>query len=239
MNVNKNNSISIILPVFNEGGNIKLQIAAIQSTTKNINEILVVYDFDKDNTIPEVKKMQKKYTNIKLTKNLFGMGVISAIKTGIIKAKGEFIVIMPADLADDANTINKMKAKMGSKFDIIGATRYTKGGKKMGGDLIKTFFSRFAGIATPFLLGIPVTDISNGFKMYRKKVLNEIVITADGGWEFSIELIIKAYYAGFKISEVSTIWKDRISGASKFNLKKWLPKYFKWYFWGIKKRFII
>ena len=75
--------------------------------------------------------------------------------------------------------------------------------------------------------------------MYRKKVINEIQITSDGGWEFTLELVIKARLMGFKIGEVASVWRNRNSGKSKFKLLRWLPKYIRWYSWGILKRIII
>lgn len=228
--------ISIILPVFNEGKNIVRQLEDIESSVDVNHEVLVVYDFDEDDTVPPVKELQKKYRNIYLVKNIFGRGVINAVKTGIKKAKGDCLVVMPADLADDPRMINKMYQKLKTGYDIICATRYTKGGKKIGGEVIKTFLSRLAGLATPLLLGIPTTDIANGFKMYRREVIEKIKLESSGGWEFTMEILIKANNLGFKISEVPTVWRDRTQGKSKFKLLKWLPKYVRWYLWGIKQR---
>jgi len=224
--------ISIILPVFNEGKNIAKQINGIEEKVKNSHEILIIYDFAEDDTVSVVRKLQKKNKYIKLIRNIFGRGLINAVKTGFIEARGEVFVVMPADLADDPGTVVKMFNKIEDGFDIVCATRYAKGGKKIGGPILKTTLSRIAGLLTPIILGIPTTDIANGFKMYRRNVLKRIKIESDGGWEFSTELVIKAYHAGFKIGEVSTTWQDRISGKSKFELIKWLPKYLRWYLWG-------
>ena len=225
--------LSIILPVFNEGKNIAKQIEGISERIKNTHEILIIYDFEEDDTVLPVKKLQKKYRTIKLIKNVFGKGLINAIKTGFKLAKGEALVVMPADLADDPETIVKMYKKIEQGYDIVCATRYSKGGKKIGGPFLKTTLSKIAGRLTPLALGIPTTDIANGFKMYRRNVIENTAIESDGGWEFSTELIIKAHYKGFKIADVPTIWRDRISGKSKFKLLKWLPKYLRWYVWGI------
>ena len=191
--MSSNQFLSIVLPVYNEGGNISKQIEELERKLKYDHELLVVYDFDEDTTVPVVKKLQKRYKSVKLIKNTFGRGVINAVKTGFKKSNGYATVVMPADLADDPNTINKMFAKIISGYDIVCATRYSKGGKKMGGGFLKTTLSRLAGLMSPILLGIPTTDIANGFKIYRKDVLRSIKIESTGGWEYSCELIIKAH----------------------------------------------
>lgn len=224
--------ISIILPVFNEGENIAKQIEDLEKRIKPSHEILIVYDFDEDNTVPVVRSLTNKYKNVLLIKNIYGRGLINAVKTGFIKSKGQAVVVMPADLADDPNTILKMHKKIQEGFDIVGATRYSKGGKKVGGEYIKTLLSRTAGILTPLFLGIPVTDISNGFKMYKAPLLKKIKIESNGGWEFSMEIVIKAHRLDYRITEVPTVWKNRVGGVSKFKLLKWLPKYLKWYALG-------
>lgn len=225
--------ISIILPVYNEGENITKQLEEIEKVIKTKHETLIVYDFDGDDTVAPVKKLQKKYQSIFLVKNNIGPGLINAVKTGFKKAIGEVVVVMPADLADNPKTINAMYQKIKEGFDIVCATRYTKGGRKIGGDILKTNLSKMAGLFTPLLLGIGITDISNGFKMYRREVFKKIKIESTGGWEFSMEIVIKANNLGFKICEVPTVWRDRISGKSKFKLLKWIPKYLRLYLWGM------
>lgn len=233
---NKQFDISIILPVFNEGKNISKQIEELEKIIKYKHEIIIVYDFKEDDTVPFVKKLQKKYRFLRLVKNNLGRGVINAVKTGFGSSSGGAVVVMPADLADNPQTINRMFQKLDQGFDIVCATRYAKGGKKIGGGFLKTFLSKVAGLMTPLFLGIPTTDIANGFKMYRKQVLGKIKIESLGGWEFSMEIVIKAHNAGFKVCEVPTVWRDRVSGKSKFKLLKWLPYYLKWYLLGIVYR---
>lgn len=228
--------LSVILPVFNEGRNITAQLTSIERTLLVNHEVLVVYDFDEDDTIPSVKVLQKKYQNIRLVKNIYGRGVINAVKTGFVRSRGDVVVVMPADLADNPDTVNKMYKKIQQGFDVVCATRYGRGGAKIGGGIIKTALSRLAGLSTPLLLGIGTTDIANGFKMYRKKVVESIRIESDGGWEFAMEMLIKANKLGFKISEVPTVWRDRTQGKSKFKLLKWLPKYIRWYLVGVAYR---
>lgn len=230
------NTLSIILPVYNEGESITKVILGIEKVVKQKHEILVVFDFAGDNTVPYVKELQKKYKSLRLVKNKLGKGLLNAVRTGFAAFGGDVVVVMPADLADDPETVNKMFAKILSGFDIVCATRYAKGGKKFGGGFVKTSLSRMAGLTTPLILGIPTTDIANGFKMYRKSVIGAVKIESDGGWEYSCELIIKAHHLGYKITEVPTVWRDRSFGKSKFKLLKWLPKYMRWYIYGVLLR---
>ncbi len=229
-------SLSIIVPVYNEGTNITKFIYDLESSVKIKHEVLIIYDFDEDNTIPVLKRLKKKFRNIKLIKNIFGPGLIKACKTGFKKASADFIVVIPGDLADEPKTINKMYDMAKKGYDIICASRYCKGGKQFGGGFIKSFLSKSAGLTTPLLLGIPTSDLTNGFKMYNRKIFKKINIESQGGWEFTMEILIKAHFLGYRITETPSTWNERSSGKSKFELSKWLPKYIYWYFWGILKR---
>lgn len=236
--MNNNHLISIILPVYNEEKNIKRTIQAIEKKVRNQHEILVVYDFEEDPSLLIVKDLIKNNSNIFLVKNNLGRGIVNAIKTGFIYSKGDYIIVMSSDQTDDPNTINAMYKKIQEGYDIVGGTRYSKGGKRKDNISLKLLLSKLAGIATPYLLGIPITDLTNGFKMYRKSLINTIPIESKNGWAFSMELVIKAKHKNFLISEIPTFSNKRVYGKSKFKLIKWLPQYIYWYLWGIKKNFI-
>ena len=230
------NGIFIILTVYNEGENIKEQVEQIEKFVRARHEVLIVYDFEKDTTVRPAKLLCKKFPNVKTVRNKFGRGIINAVKTGFVNSIFDTCVVMPADLADDPRTINRMYSKIREGFDIVCATRYAKGGNKIGGGIVKTTLSKIAGLLAGILLGIPTTDLTNGFKMYKKQIFNAIKIESTGGWEFSMELLIKANLFGAKIGEVPTVWKERTKGTSKFRMMRWLPKYLYWYLWGIRQR---
>ncbi len=73
--------------------------------------------------------------------------------------------------------------------------------------------------------------------MYRKKVIDCVKIDAQG-FDISMEIPVKAYYMGFKITEVPTVWRERTKGKSTFKIFKLLPGYLKLYIWAIYKRII-
>ncbi|MBI3891559.1 MAG: hypothetical protein HY303_08525, partial [Candidatus Wallbacteria bacterium] len=79
------------------------------------------------------------------------------------------------------------------------------------------------------LSGLPTYDVTNSFKMYRTDFIRRFEIESDGGFEIGMELVVKAFLAGGRIAEVATTWRDRSAGESRFQLRKWLPKYLRWY----------
>ncbi len=227
--------LSIVMPVYNEGEVISQAITKVESSAKTPHELIIVYDMNEDTTITPVKKLQGKYPNIRLVKNIFGKGALNALKTGLNKARGEAVCIMMADLTDDPGVLNKMIEKFDQGFDVVAASRYMKGGHQIGGPLIKQILSRIAGISLHYLVGLPTHDATNSFRLYSRKFLSKIKIESDGGFELSLELTVKAHFMGYKVAEVPTTW-TYLAKESRFYLKKWLPKYLKWYFWAIKKK---
>jgi len=223
------------MPVYNEGKVIGETIDGVETSVKTPHELLIIYDMDEDTTVPPVKKLQKKYPNVKLVKNVFGRGALNALKTGLKKAGGEAVCTMMADLTEDPKTLNLMMEKFKLGYDVVAASRYMKGGHQIGGPRLKQLMSRAAGISLHYLIGIPTHDISNSFRLYRRKFLNAQKIESDGGFELATELTVKAYIFGYKIAQVPTTW-TYLAKESRFYLKKWLPKYLKWYLWAIRKK---
>lgn len=229
--------LSVVIPVYNEGENIKKVIMGIESNVNISHEILLVYDYSEDSTIKPAQKLQKKHPSVKLIKNKYGKGALNAIKTGLIAAKGEAVVVTMADCSDDPKSIPVMLSKFNEGYDIVCGSRYMKGGKKMGGPFFKSFMSWFAGISARLLMGLPTHDLTNSFKLYRKSLLNKINVESQGGFELGMEILLKGFFLyNAKVCEVATTWYDRTEGKSRFNLFSWLPRYIHWYVWGFQKK---
>ena len=229
--------IDIIVPVFNEREVIVSTLEEIKNKVLTSHRIHIVYDFDEDNTLPAVKEYieSKKIDNIVLLKNDYGRGVINAIKKGFDASEAPATLVVMGDLSDDLGIVDFMFGKIQEGFDIVCGSRYMRGGRQIGGPLFKGFLSRMAGLSLHWITKIPTHDISNSFKMYRTSLLKSIDIESTGGFEIGLEVLVKAFAEGYKITETPSIWKDRVAGKSNFKLLKWLPKYLKWYFYAIKK----
>ena len=234
--------LSIIIPAHFEEKNIGKTLAEIEKKVKTSYEVLVVYDLDDDPTVRVVRGLTRSRVNafeknkIMLIKNFVGngRGVINAFKSGLQKAKGEAVVVVMADLSDDLAKIDSMYRLIEKGYDIVCGSRYMKGGQQIGGPMLKGFLSRMAGLTAHYLFGLPMHDPTNAFKMFKKNIFNRIEIESSGGFEYNLEVIVKAHKLRMKISEVPATWRDRAQGKSKFKLLKWLPKYIKWYLFLLK-----
>jgi glycosyltransferase involved in cell wall biosynthesis len=227
--------LNIVVPVYNEGGNIRNLLDRIQVDIKTAKKVLVVYDFDGDDTIPEVEKIRRNYDfDVLLQKNIFGQGALNAIKTGLKCGDAEAVLVTMADLSDSLEIVDGMYRLICEGYDLVCGSRYTKGGKQVGGPFLKKIFSRMAGVTLHYLTRIPTHDVTNSFKMYSRKLLDRLNIESTGGFELGMELAVKAYTDGMCITELPSTWYDRTAGISSFKMWEWIPHYLHWYFYGIK-----
>jgi glycosyltransferase involved in cell wall biosynthesis len=224
-------NLTIVIPVYNEGGNIQKLFEEIKLKIRTPAEVIVVYDFEEDNTLLVIESIKAEYPfAVRLERNLYDRGALNAIKIGIQLSTKEAVLVIMADLSDSLEVVDTMYAKIADEgYDLVCGSRYMKGGKQHGGPFLKGLFARMAGVSLHWLTRIPTHDVSNSFKMYRKTMLDAISIESNGGFEIGMEILVKAYTSGYKITEIPSEWYDRTSGQSNFKLWTWLPHYLHWY----------
>ncbi len=229
--------VDFVMPVYNEGLNIARALAEIAAQVTIPKRVLIVYDFDEDNTLPVARGLLETYPWVELVKNTIGRGVLNAVRSGIAASRAEVVIVTMADLSDDLSVVPAMVRLICDEgYDIVCASRYMAGGKQVGGPRFKKFLSRMAGVSLHWLTGLPTHDATNAFRAYRRSVLVETEIESRGGFEYSLEITAKAYAAGRRITEVPSTWQDRSAGTSRFQLFRWLPLYLRWYFYALTHR---
>lgn len=227
--------LSIVVPAHNEEDNIVKVVEEIERSLNLDYELIIVNDNSTDSTAELVQELSRRYSNIKLVHNKLRKGFANALKTGFNNVTTDIVIPVMADLCDDLSVIPNMLDKMNQGYDIVCGSRYIKGGVRLGGSKVKGFLSCCAGRSLSFLLGLPTHDIANAFKMYRKRVIDSIDIKSKA-FEISMEIPLKAYYAGFKIAEIPTVWNERKEGQSNFKVMRLLPAYIKLYIWAVLRR---
>lgn len=221
--------LSVVLPVFNEADNIRRVLDAFAAQVTTPHEILVVYDFDEDTTVPVVREVAARSPDVRLHRNELGRGVLNAIKSGIGAARSRYVLVSMADGSDDLADVDRMVELARSGAAVVAGSRYMRGGRQIGGPPLKRLLSRVAGLTLHWFGRVPIHDPTNNFKIYSRDFLDSITIESRGGFELAMELSVKATLAGRRLEEVPTIWRDRTAGQSNFKLRAWLPRYLRWY----------
>lgn len=231
------NRLSIIIPAYNEGANFPDLWKELSASIKSDFIAYVIYDFDEDNTVPAVNTITAAgERRLQAVKNQHGRGVVAAIMTGFdVAADGPVLVVM-ADLSDDLAQVDCMLELYAQGYHVVAGSRYMKGGRLIGGPLLKQTLSRLAGTSLFWLRHLPTHDATNAFKIYDRAMVKSFTVESRGGFELNLELTVKAFLAGYRIAEVPCTWRDRTAGKSRFRLWKWLPLYLSWYLYAFRPR---
>jgi len=219
--------ISIVMPVYNEGENVVPYLDRLLKSVPQAAEIIVVYDFPDDTTVPVLERYED--SRLRLLLNTVHPGPAGAIRAGFNAAEGDVLVVTMADGSDDATQIEELARLVRSGNVIASASRYVAGGMQVGGPLVKRSLSRVAGMSLFFLARVGTRDATNSFKAYSSSFVREVGVESTGGFEIAIELVSKARRYREPVAEIPTTWQDRSGGESRFRITAWAPKYLKWY----------
>ncbi len=222
--------LSLIVPVFREGEAAAGPLSAIEQNLRVPHETLAVYDFDEDPTVAVVERLARTYPSLCPVRNRIGPGIPNAIRAGFAAARGERLIVTMADGSDDPRDYGRILEAFENGADIVCPSRYRRGGRRIGGPRLAGMLSRLAGLSLHLAGALPVTDATNAFKGYRRRVIDAIPLEGNGGFAYTLELVTKAHAAGCRFDEFPTTWRGRIAGQSNFRLLAWLPAYLKWYF---------
>jgi dolichol-phosphate mannosyltransferase len=205
--------LSVVIPARDEEGSIEQLVNRLFNTLPNA-EIIIVNDHSTKKTEEIVKKLKRKYRNLRLIKNTELEGKTSALLLGFSSAKGEIIGMVDADLQYPPEALSEMvKLIEENRADVVIAKRIFK-----EVEFVRRFLSAgYTFIFGRFLLGIPATDIQTGEKVFKREVLESIKIQARR-WGFDTEFLYKAHKKGFRIAEVPIIFSRREKGKSKVSL---------------------
>jgi len=214
--------ISVILPTYNESGNIEKLISEISQKLKSYPiEIIVVDDDSPDATGYLVKKKFAGNKSIKIFIRKEDKGLARGVYYGIGKSKGEIIIVMDSDFNHDPEVLPHLLAYKDS-YDLVIGSRYIKGGGME--DRLRYVLSLIYNLLIKNLLRLKTHDNLSGFFLIKRDLLHkfekENIFVGYG--EYFIRLLNIAHKFNFKIKEIPVFYKNRISGVSK---SKFLPMF--------------
>ena len=229
---------SLVVPVYNEADNVTPFLRDVEREVHEPHEILLVYDFAEDSTLPAVAAMQPPCPAVRLVHNTLGRGVLNALKAGFQASRGDVVVVMMADRSDEPRDVAALTRLVRGGADVAAGSRYMHGGRQEGGPWLKRTLSRLAGVSLHFFAGLPVHDATNNFRAYSRRVVEQIPVEGEASFALALELTLKAHWRGWRVAEAPTTWRDRTAGASRFRLWAWMPHYLKWYLLALKRAWL-
>ena len=230
----------IIIPCYNEGENINIILKEINEC--NIDNLVVVIVDDSEVNF-EKKINGQKFKTIYLNRNrksgrgsaiLFGMMHILNLGVSI-----GLIIEMDADMSHNPNELlNNIKYFKKNNLDLLISSRYLSDSKIINWPLKRKILSFSSNKLSKFLLKVPVSDYTNGYRIYSinsaKFIINNCGKIGDGYIMLS-EILTVLYYNNFKIDEIPTTFINRVKGDSNVTIKEILLSLFGLYkIWKIK-----
>lgn len=235
-----NNDSIVIIPTYNESTNIVRLIDQLMSLKIDL-DVLIVDDASPDGTANLVKKLQEKYAHrIHLIERDGKLGLGTAYVTGFKYALSEgfsYICEMDADFSHNPDDVPRLiEAVKSGETDLAIGSRYSRGISIVNWPLRRLILSYMANLYARIITGIPVKDMTAGFKCIRREVLESINLDRirSNGYAFQIEIHFRAWKAGFRLSEVSIIFREREEGVSK--MSKSIVREAIWRVWALKFR---
>jgi len=214
----------VIIPTYNEGGNIKNVIERVFNLEMAF-DILVVDDSSPDGTADIVRELQQDHPDrlhlmVRTEKNGLGTAYIAGFGK-CLEMDYTHIFEMDADLSHDPDDLPRLFAACTEGgADLSIGSRYIKGGDVRNWPMMRVLMSYCASIYVRSVLWMNITDTTAGFVCYRREVLEAIDLDRIEfvGYAFQIEMKYAALRRGFKLKEVPITFKDRQVGLSKMNM---------------------
>ena len=118
--------LSIVMPVRNEGINLRIMLKILRAVVDATHEVLVVYDREGDDSLPVVEAMMPGYPELRLILNKRGVGVLNALSAGIADARGTYVLIFAADEVGPVLRDRRHAGAEGDGCDFVSCTRYAR-----------------------------------------------------------------------------------------------------------------
>ncbi len=217
--------VSIVVPAHNEEASIVSIIHAVERIRPD--EVVAVDDCSMDRTGERLARLRKRYRNLRVVTRTGERGFEKALKAGLVAARMEVVVPVMGDLCDRLTDVPEMVRKVEEGYDVVAGSRHIPGGGIKNSEGIKATFSWWVGRLAHWFGGLPMHDVTNAFKAYRRSAIRGIPLTAKS-FDISMELTVKAYGRGARLAEVPTVWTGRKKGKSKFRVLRYAPGYAKW-----------
>ena len=214
----------VIVPTYNERENLPALVQKVFSLPIKV-DLLIVDDNSPDGTGPLADDLAKRNPGMhvlhRAEKNGLGRAYIAGFKWAL-ERDYEFVMEMDGDFSHNPDEIpNFVKAAVEQSADCVIGSRYSNGIRVINWPLKRLILSMSAGCYVRLITGMPFTDPTGGFKLFRRGALQSLDLDAvkSNGYSFQIELSHQLWRRGMKVVETPITFLDRFHGSSKMSKK--------------------
>jgi dolichol-phosphate mannosyltransferase len=213
--------VVVVVPTYNERPNIETLALGVLGLGPNYR-LIVVDDGSPDGTGALADALAYRFPDRmavihRTVKGGLGPAYVAGFGSALALAP-DLVAQMDADLSHDPSDLPRLVAAA-RDADLVIGSRYVSGGGTIGWPLFRRILSRLGGEYARRVLGIPVADLTGGFKVWRRATLERLELHAlrSDGYAFAIETTWRALRSGARVREIPIVFTDRVAGASKLS----------------------
>src|SRR5579864_1143908 len=210
----------VVLPTYNERDNIDAIVSAILEQSPDF-EVLVVDDNSPDGTGQIADALSSVNSRVHVMHRAGKLGLGTAYISGFEWALARdylYVFEMDADFSHDpADLVRLREPLIKGEADASVGSRWVPGGGTRNWSFLRTFISRGGSLYSRLILGIPIQDLTSGFKCFSRHVLENLDLSSvhSNGYAFQVEMNWRCFRRGFRVREVPIVFVDRRVGKSK------------------------
>jgi dolichol-phosphate mannosyltransferase len=213
--------LCVCLPTYNERENLERMVDMLEDILGDEGVVLVIDDNSPDGTGEIADRLARERSGVHVLHRPRKEGLGPAYLAGFRRALelgADLVFEMDCDFSHDPADVPRLAAAA-EDADLVIGSRYVPGGGTRNWGLLRRLISRGGSLYAQLLLGVPVGDLTGGFKCYRRSVLETIDLDAidSKGYAFQIETTYRTLQAGFRVVEVPIVFTDREVGGSKMS----------------------
>ena len=212
--------VLVVIPTYEERDNLGPTLARLHATVPGA-DVLIVDDASPDGTGELADSLAAADDRVRVLHRPVKRGLGAAYLAGFAHAlRGEhrFVVEMDADGSHAPEDLPALLHALGSA-DVVLGSRYVTGGRVVNWPWHREALSRGGNLYSRLALGVPIRDITGGYRVYRRQVLEELRLddVSSQGYCFQVDMAWRAWRAGFRVREVPITFTERAWGCSKMN----------------------
>lgn len=216
---------SAVIPIYNESENIRLlyeRLSFIMSTLNGDYEIILINDGSTDTSEAILKEIAEKDKHIVLINFKKNFGQHPAVVAGLLKAEGEYIITLDADLQNPPEEIPRIIAELDKGYDEVSGKR-----KRRKDSILRKIPSFFVNLIISLKTGVWLEDYGSMLRVFKKGTAKKLAALFLEKQSYITMLIPKV---SKNIREIEVLHDERLSGESKYNMLKLLDAFFRIFF---------